>query len=370
MKLPKKIFNIKIFTILALTIVSLQLILLKTGYFSNDADNKEYAEIQHPLEDKKTIKDGVVVDNKKDKKDITEKVFEKNTKKQKKISKKNKDNYYTIGDMVQVPNRLKPVKIQAPPKGMDIDNIDLTPDYINNNGLNEPFKDYVVFYPQHQDDEVLWAGSVIRDAINRRGASHVFIALVSSGTGHKMFKTEQFKGMSDIEKAEYRNREFISSCLSLGIPKENIIFIYKKRDDWKTDFNLEKEFAIEMENKYKSVTHFTHSYKYDDHFMHRANGETLYKLWQNGQIKDLRFYLKPFLVKYVDASTNTLNIYSASSKTDYDMIRRACQAYKYTNVEKRRAGIGYKTDGLSFNSLVYDKNEKSYVIIQSNKTKG
>lgn len=86
------------------------------------------------------------------------------------------------------------------------------------------YKDYVIFYPQHQDDEVLWAGSAIRYAIRARGADHVLIALVSSGTGHKIFKKNEFKNMTQRQKAEYRNREFMESCRHLGIPKKKYIF--------------------------------------------------------------------------------------------------------------------------------------------------
>lgn len=39
------------------------------------------------------------------------------------------------------------------------------------------YKDYVIFYPQHQDDEVLWAGSAIRYAIRARGADPQFICI-------------------------------------------------------------------------------------------------------------------------------------------------------------------------------------------------
>ena len=35
------------------------------------------------------------------------------------------------------------------------------------------FKDNVVFYSQHQDDETLWAASAIIEAINEVGADHV-----------------------------------------------------------------------------------------------------------------------------------------------------------------------------------------------------
>ena len=47
------------------------------------------------------------------------------------------------------------------------------------------FGDTVVFYPQHEDDETLWAGSAILEAIKERGADNVYVVLVSYGTGIK-----------------------------------------------------------------------------------------------------------------------------------------------------------------------------------------
>lgn len=333
-------------------------------------DSNPYKEIQHPLGDD-AIKNGVVVDENMDKRDIDAKTFGNITTKIKEKHKKKKDeHYYTLGDLGSIAVRMKPVVLPMPPEGLTVDNITRVPSPINQNSLNKPFKKYVVFYPQHQDDEVLWAGSAIRAAINERGADHVFIALVSSGTGHKIFKEGHFKNMTLKEKAEYRNREFLESCKSLGIPRKNIFFLYKERSDWKTDFNFERKFALKMEKKYKSVTHITHSYKYDDHFMHRANGETLYKLWKNGGIDDLRFFIKPFLLKYVDAENNYLNVYSVHTQKDYDMVKNACKAYKYVNFDKARYGIGYKTDYMSFDKLVYDRNERSFIIVQNNKKRG
>ena len=321
------------------------------------------------LEDK-AIKNGVVVDESKDKVDLSEKKFKEGVEKNKKISKKKNMHYYTLDD-INLPKYAMPnAFVHMPPKGQNVDTIDKTPDPIDRNVVNKPFGKYVIFYPQHQDDEVLWAGSTIRYAVNTRGADHVFIALVSSGTGHKFFKQKMFKNMTIKQKAEYRNNEFLASCKALGIPRKNIFFLYERRPDWKTDFNIERKFALEMEKKYKSVTHITHSYKYDDHFMHRANGETLYKLWQKGEIKDLRFYIKPFLLKYVNASLNTLNTYSVYDKKDYEMIKNACKAYKDVYPKKKRLGIGYKTDYMSFDKLVYDRDEKSYIIIQNNKKRG
>lgn len=352
-----------------LLIFGLFIIVVSVFIYKDQNKKDSFKEIQKPLSDE-AIKDGVVVDESKDKEDVKEKKFKDITEDSKKEKKGSKYPYYTMGDIDSGKYRYPKVIDPMPPRGMNIDNMDQTPDYVDRNVLNVPFKDYVVFYPQHQDDEVLWAGSAIKYAIKTRGANHVFVALVSSGTGHKVFKQEQFKGMTLKDKAEYRNREFLDSCRHLGIPRENIFFIYQERMDWKTDFNLEREFALKMEKKYKNVTHITHSYKYDDHFMHRANGETLYNLWKKNEIKDLRFYIKPFLLEYVNASLNSLNVYSVSNKQDYESIRNACRAYKYINPEKERAGIGYQTDFMSFEKLVYNKDENSFIIIQNNKIKG
>lgn len=366
MKRKKLHINKKIIFSFILTVIIFQLIIM--GKNEKDIENLQN-KIEKPLSDN-SIKEGVVVNNEKDKKDITFKNFDKIKKQNKKINKNSKYPYYTLEDIGKARDTFKTVITPMPPNGLNVDNINQIPNPANQNLLNVPFKDYVVFYPQHQDDEVLWAGSAIRTAINERGADHVFVALVSSGTGHKIFKSKEFQGMDLKEKANFRNREFLSSCLHLGIPKKNIFFLYKNREDWKTDFNLEREFALKMEKKYKSVTHITHSYKYDDHFMHRANGETLYRMWKKGEISDLRFFIKPFLLKYVDATKNTLNIYTVNSKSDYDKIKEACKSYKYINIDRGRFGIGYKTDYMSFDKLVYDRNERSYIIIQNNKLKG
>lgn len=46
----------------------------------------------------------------------------------------------------------------------------------------------VVFYPQHQDDETLWAAGAIRNAVQYQGPDNVYVVLVSAGTGLKFFK--------------------------------------------------------------------------------------------------------------------------------------------------------------------------------------
>ena len=100
------------------------------------------------------------------------------------------------------------------------------------------FGDTVVFYPQHEDDETLWAGSAILEAIKERGADNVYVVLVSYGTGIKVFKDEKYSNLSNQEKYEYREREFLDAVKELGVKKENIILLPRINNSEVTSFNL------------------------------------------------------------------------------------------------------------------------------------
>ena len=76
---------------------------------------------------------------------------------------------------------------------------------------NKYFNKYVVFYTQHQDDEVLWAGSSIINALNKRGQDNVFVVLVSHGSEIAVFdKYDKYKDLSFELKREIRNIEFLA----------------------------------------------------------------------------------------------------------------------------------------------------------------
>ena len=100
------------------------------------------------------------------------------------------------------------------------------------------FKDNVVFYVQHQDDETLWASAAIIEAINEVGADNVYVVQVSYGTGIKIFKNEKiFENMSLYEKYEYREREFLSAVNDLGIKRENVVLLPRINTSDSTSFD-------------------------------------------------------------------------------------------------------------------------------------
>ena len=215
------------------------------------------------------------------------------------------------------------------------------------------FNNYVVFYPQHQDDEVLWGGSAIRQAIKECGADNVFVVLVSDGTGVNVFNDRKYKNMTRKEKEDLRNNEFKESLNNLGIKEENIIILADIDNKVGNHFELMEKIALEFEHKYKSVTHIAQSYKYDDHPMHRKNGKVIYNLYKNGEINDCMFFLKPKYISKVPIDKRA--IYIAKNREDYNSIRSACMAYKTVNSKIEKMGIGYTSAHNYFDSLLNDE---------------
>ena len=123
------------------------------------------------------------------------------------------------------------------------------------------FGDTVVFYPQHQDDETLWAASAILEAIQERGADNVYVVLVSYGTGIKVLKDEKYSQLSNMQKYEYREREFLDAVKQLGVKQENIILLPRINNSESTSFELMEQTALDFEHRFKNVTHVAHTYK-------------------------------------------------------------------------------------------------------------
>lgn len=88
------------------------------------------------------------------------------------------------------------------------------------------FKSNAVFYPQHQDDEVLWGGSAIVNAIKQCGTDNVYVVLVSDGSGVNVFRANtKFRNLTRKQKEELRNNEFKSALKELGVKQQNIIIL-------------------------------------------------------------------------------------------------------------------------------------------------
>ena len=213
------------------------------------------------------------------------------------------------------------------------------------------FKDNVGFYVQHQDDETLWASAAIIEAINEVGADHVYVVQVSYGTGIKVFKNEKvFENMTSQEKYEYREREFLAAVNDLGVKRENVILLPRINNSNSTSFDLMESQALKFEKELKSVTHVAHTYKLDWHLQHLKNGAVIQSLYNAGKVKDVKYFVKPQYEK--DIPTDERIFYKVVDDKDKEKIRKACGEYKLIDKDKKREGIGYKSDHKSFERLM------------------
>lgn len=225
------------------------------------------------------------------------------------------------------------------------------------------FKNNVVFYPQHQDDEVLWGGTAIVDAINECGADNVYVVLVSDGSGVNVFnQNPMFKDISREKKKELRNNEF-KSCLSkLGVKQNNIIILANEANAPGTHYDLMEKTIISFEKNLKSVTHIAHHYKYDDHVMHRKNGQVLKRLKDEHEVEDARYFIKPTYAKYINE--NKQDIYFAQSEEEKAKVKSALDEYKVIDEKHQKYGIGYTSAHSYFEHLYNDSKYTSILSVE------
>ncbi|WP_052356815.1 PIG-L deacetylase family protein [[Clostridium] dakarense] len=227
---------------------------------------------------------------------------------------------------------------------------------------NRKFKSHVVFYPQHQDDEVLWGASAIAKAINEVGKDNVYVVLVSDGSGVNVFKNnKKFKNLTREEKKELRNNEFRDALKELGVKKENIRILADIDGKLGTHYDLMEKTILDFEKNLGSVTHIAHHYKYDDHIMHRKNGQVLKKLSDENKVKDALYFIKPQYRK--DIPMDKKVIYEANNQKMYDKVKKACYEYKVVDEKKKKFGIGYTSAHSYFDRLLSDPKLSSVLSI-------
>ncbi|WP_243444970.1 PIG-L family deacetylase [Romboutsia maritimum] len=218
---------------------------------------------------------------------------------------------------------------------------------------NKTFEKYVVFYPQHQDDEVLWGGSAIIEAIRQNGSDNVYVVLVSDGSGVNVFKDKKYENLTRKEKECLRNHEFKAALTKLGVKESNTIILPQVDGKVGTHFDTMENVALEFEKKYKSVTHIAHSYKYDDHIMHVKNGEVIQNLYEQGKIKHALYFLKPTYLDNVNKDKRV--IYITRDKNGHKAVKKACLEYQVKDENINRHGIGYTSAHSYFDKLLNDE---------------
>ncbi len=224
--------------------------------------------------------------------------------------------------------------------------------------LRKRFKNHVVFYPQHQDDEILWGVSAISDAIKQCGANNVYVVLVSDGSGVNVFnQIPRFKGITRKEKETLRNNEFKAALHELGVKDSNIVILADEAKKPGTHYDLMEKTILKFEKKLGDVTQVAHHYRYDNHIMHRKNGQVLKKLSDEHKVADARYFIKPEYLEYIPKDKR--DIYKSETKEEKDRSKKAIDQYKIINEKEQRFGIGYTSTHRYFDHLYSDPNYTS-----------
>ena len=219
------------------------------------------------------------------------------------------------------------------------------------------FNDKVVFYSQHQDDETLFAGSAIVDAIESVGRENVYIVLITDGNESGVFSSSRYLNLTLKQKTTLRNNEFNAAVNRLGILKENIIYL--NQPEGEIDENVIKDQMLYFETNLGNVTHITHSYQYDYHEQHLKTGRLLYSLYKEGLINDCRFFARK---EFIHDRTNKLLIESiADNINEREKVLWAINEYKLDRGDMVREAIGYKSVKGLFDQLYSDKFVTSYL---------
>ena len=186
-----------------------------------------------------------------------------------------------------------------------------------------------MFYVQHQDDETIFGGSAVIDAIKSVGSDNVYIVLVTDGSGSNVFNSERYKDITHQQKVDLRDNELL------------------------------KDTVLYFENSFNNVTHITHSYKYETHVQHIATGNTINNLYINGIIKDCRFLAREDKISGISRSNLIESV--ADDEEERKKVLNACREYELDNKDMVREGIGYKSVRGLFIKLTSNPKVPSYL---------
>ena len=232
---------------------------------------------------------------------------------------------------------------------------------VNENSVSQAksyiYGDVVVFYSQHQDDETLFAGSAIVDAIASVGKENVYIVLVTDGAQTGVFNSSRYINLTREEKATLRNNEFIAACTKLGIDPNNIRFLNEPDESCK--FSNLSNAVLDFESRYNNVTHVAHTYRYDINGQHLQSGKVVYDLFKQGLINDVRFFARTDQGNKIPLDYLIESV--ADNNEERERVIQAIEEYIRDDGDMIREGIAFKSVPSLFNALCNSPKVNSYL---------
>ena len=215
-----------------------------------------------------------------------------------------------------------------------------------------PFKEKTIdlYFIPHPDDETLSMGVAIANSVYEGNEVHLILFSKGSDSSarniingkelcnwHKKYhrhNQKKYKTLTCSKFGNLRLKEFVNASMDLGVPKRNI-HICNFHNEKFNEIDI-REVILKYQKKYPNARNNTTSF-YDDHKTHKMIAKTVYRLYREDKIKDVKFYISPYKwkkTKGIVKSNFHINSRIIKSISDYSTWnpRKSCYAIGYHSV--------------------------------------
>lgn len=228
-------------------------------------------------------------------------------------------------------------------------------------------KKTILYFAPHQDDELLTLGLDICRSVRKKWNVHVILCadgsrsnmrrVLNNGKSCGKHKGEHCYELTVEEFVAARDREFVDSCLALGVPRENIHIPEKRAVDGSVTVAETEAIMIhylELLGKDAYVCTIHSGNGGDQHRDHKAVGRAAENLLNRGVIRELKSFIEPYLYHKIIANTWILPVdpyVEKASREDAAKLKKAIAAYSLWDPEKRRYAVGYHSVTTEFDDF-------------------
>lgn len=231
-------------------------------------------------------------------------------------------------------------------------------------------KKKIIYFAPHQDDELLTMGIDICTSISKN--QEVYVVLCTDGSKSNVRKIlnngktcSKHEGvhhyeLSTEEFIQARDREFLGSCLALGVPAANVHLPEKRAIDGSLSVgeaeNILRTYLSQL-GEDAVVCTISPNNGPAQHRDHKALGIAAENLLNKGVIRELKLFIEPYHSKKVFDNPRLLLDYphmQRASGTITKKIREATASYSCWNPAQKQYAVGYHSVTTEFNDFLQE----------------
>ena len=234
---------------------------------------------------------------------------------------------------------------------------------IFDNTLENKKSKTVLYLAPHQDDELLTMGIDIINSIESGFDVHVILCvdgsksivkkILNNGETCTFHKDKHSYDLSSREFVFARDREFIESCVCLGVPLSNIHIYAKRPSDGELSIEKAENIVcqyLNLFNKNAKVCTIWHGNGDKQHIDHKNLGYAVYNLYKRHKLKEVRFFKEPYCKSKIK-----FNKIKAIKDIEIKIDNAIC-SYSKWEPQNGRYAIGYHSVRNEFDNFKKEKN--------------